>query len=216
MTQPDRLRFMAFAILSAVAGTVAVGIAALARAGLCIHRLGWFGDADQGMPGMAAGGTMPAETMCPALVYASLVAAILCLFALFSLIAMRPCASVLAVTAARIIVALRVGPLTALLCLAGGVPLTFALAVDGHVASSAPLIGAPLLLVAAALSALALVGSARIVLAIARRLAVTIIAAFQLLSPNAHRPWIALRAPFLVPAGVRLARRRPSRAPPLR
>lgn len=214
----DRSRFTALAILAAVAGTVSVGIAVLAHAGLCLHRLGWFGSPDSGMaamPGMSATGTMAPGTLCPALLYASLVAGILCLFALIVLVAMRPCASRAAVTAARVIVGLRVGPLTGLLCLAGSVPLTVALAVDGDLVGTGPLIGAPLLLLAAALSAFALVGCARAVLALARRLVVTIIAAFQLLAPSAQTPWFALRTPILVAAGVRLARRRPSRAPPV-
>jgi hypothetical protein len=52
------------------------------------------------------------------------------------------------------------------------------------------------------------------VLAFARRLAVAFARAFRLLVPGADAPWTPHRVPVLVRSGVRLARRRPSRAPP--
>ncbi|HTJ25050.1 MAG TPA: hypothetical protein VMA36_02695 [Candidatus Limnocylindria bacterium] len=198
----------------------------LARAGICLHRLGWLGPdaqsamppmAGMAMPGMPMGdGPMPPGTMCPVLVWASIVAGILCLFALVSLLAMRPRPATVAFAAARFVTALRVGPLTALLCLAGSIPLTAATAMDGGFVGLGPLVGAALLVVAAALSALALVGVSRAVLSFARRLAGALVAAFRLLVPGAESAPFGFREPLLIPAGVRLARRRPSRAPPLR
>lgn len=49
----------------------------------------------------------------------------------------------------------------------------------------------------------------------ARPVAAALAAAFRLLVPGADARWLAVRGPVLVPAGVRLARRRPSRAPPV-
>jgi hypothetical protein len=67
-------------------------------------------------------------------------------------------------------------------------------------------------LVAAALCMLALV----VLLASAGRLVAAALAAFRLLVPGADTPWAPRRALVPVPAGVRLAHRRPSRAPPAR
>jgi hypothetical protein len=221
----DRARFTAFSILAAVAGLAAVGVAMLARAGICLHRLGWLGSDDHAMmpgmpgmamPGMSADGSMPPGAICPAMLYASAVAAVLCLFALLSLIAMRPRASAVAIAAARIVLALRLGPLTALLCLGGAVPLTLATAMDGMLIGPAPLVGGLLLFVAAALGALALIGIARTVMAFACRLAVALATVFRLLLPGANAPWAPWHEPLLVSAGVGIARRRPSRAPPVR
>lgn len=224
---PDRARFGALTILAAVAGMVAVGVAMLARAGICFHRLGWLGSGDHAMmpmpgmdgmamPGMSASGPTPPGTMCPILLYASIVAGVLCLFALVSLLAMRLPASTVALAAARIVLALRFGPLAALLFVAGSVPLTLAIAMDGDLLGPAPLVGGLFLIFAAGLSALALIGIARTVMAFARRLVVALATVFRLLIPGADAPWTPLREPLLVPAGVRLARRRPSRAPPVR
>jgi hypothetical protein len=236
MSNTDRARFGALSVLAAVAGLVAVGVAALARAGICLHRLGWLGaDAQQAMPpmagmtppgmtppgmtmpGMAMGdGPMPPDMMCPVLLWASLVAGILCLFALISLFAMRPRAAAVALVAAHLVTTLRVGPLTALLCLIGSVPLTAATAMDGGFVGLGPLVGAVLLVAAAGLSACALVGVSRIVLSFARRLVGALIASFRLLAPGGAAAAFGIREPLLAPAGVQLARRRPSRAPPLR
>jgi hypothetical protein len=226
MTYTDRARFGALSVLAAVAGLVAVGVAALARAGICLHRLGWLGaDAQQAMPpmagmtmpGMAMGdGPMPPDMMCPVLLWASLVAGILCLFALISLLAMRPRAAAVALVAARFVTALRVGPLTALLCLIGSVPLTAATAMDGGFVGLGPLVGAVLLVAAAGLSAFALVGVSRVVLSFACRLVGALIASFRLLDPTGDPATFGVREPLLAPAGVQLARGRPSRAPPLR
>jgi hypothetical protein len=221
----DRARFTALSILAAVAGLAAVGVAMLARAGICLHRLGWLGSSEHehqmmpgmagmAMPGMGADGATAPGAICPAMLYASAVAAVLCLFALVSLVAMRPRPSLVAIAAARIVLALRLGPLTALLYLAGAVPLAFAIAMDGMLIGPAPLVGGSLLFVAAALGALALIGIARTVMAFARRLAVALATVFRLLVPGADAPWAPWYEPLLVSAGVGIARRRPSRAPP--
>jgi hypothetical protein len=224
MPPVDGARFTALSILAAVAGLAAVGVAMLARAGICLHRLGLLGSSDHAMmpmngmsmPEMSAGDSMPPGTICPALLYASVVAAVLCLFALASLVAMRPRASAVAVAAARIVLALRLGPLTALLCLAGSIPLTLAIAMDGMLIGPAPLVAGVLLFGSAGLTALALIGIARTVMAFARRLVVALATAFRLLIPGADAPWARLHEPLLVSAGVAIARRRPSRAPPVR
>jgi len=79
-----------------------------------------------------------------------------------------------------------------------------------------PALGALAALLAGALAgALALAGAARVVLAFARRLAVALAAAFRLLVPGADAPWAVAHEPLLVSAGARIARRRPSRAPPV-
>jgi hypothetical protein len=67
-------------------------------------------------------------------------------------------------------------------------------------------------LVLAALCLLALVA----LLASAGRLVAALVAAFRLLVPGAGTPWAPRSVLVPVSAGVRLARRRPSRAPPLR
>ncbi len=68
-------------------------------------------------------------------------------------------------------------------------------------------------LVAAALCVLALV----VLLASAGRLAAAALAAvFRLLAPGSDTPWAPRRALVPIRAGVRIARRRPSRAPPVR
>ncbi len=67
-------------------------------------------------------------------------------------------------------------------------------------------------LVLAALCLLVLV----VLLASAGRLVAALVAAFRLLVPGADAPWAPRRTLVLVPAGVRLARRRSSRAPPVR
>jgi hypothetical protein len=87
---------------------------------------------------------------------------------------------------------------------------------DGGFEGLVPLVGAVLLVAAAALSAFALVGLSRAILAFARRLVIALVSAFRLLLPGADTPWVGFHDPLLIPAGVRLARRRPSRAPPLR
>jgi hypothetical protein len=49
----------------------------------------------------------------------------------------------------------------------------------------------------------------------ARPVAVALAAAFRLLVPGDGARWLAVRRQVLIPAGSRIARRRPSRAPPI-
>jgi hypothetical protein len=90
------------------------------------------------------------------------------------------------------------------------------MASDGLAALPAPALGAggcPILLLvalAAAVLFLALLGAVRDAAAGA------LAAAFRLLAPGADAPWALDHAVALPAAGVRLSRRRPSRAPPLR
>ncbi len=221
MPQADRVRSTALMGLAATAATAAVGVAALARAGagLCDRRLLGHHHAATAMA-HHAGMTMPvapAEGVCPILVYAGLVAAALCLFALGALVAGRARPGPVAAAAARLVLGLRLGRLTALLGLAGGVPLAaISISEQGlRLGGPAALAALAALAGGALLAALALVGTARALLALTRRLVGALAAAFRLLVPGADAPWAPRRALVLAPAGVRLARRRPSRAPPV-
>ncbi len=105
------------------------------------------------------------------------------------------------------------GPLPPGTLMAGG------MAMDRGMAMAMPMPGdgiCPILLalglVLAALCLLALVA----LLASAGRLVAALVAAFRLLAPGAGTPWAPRSVLVPVSAGVRLARRRPSRAPPLR
>lgn len=82
-------------------------------------------------------------------------------------------------------------------------------------AMAAPAAGSPCpILVVVALAAALLF--AVLLGAVRRAAAVALAAAFRLLVPGADAPWAPARATVLVPSGVRLVRRRPARAPPLR
>jgi len=221
MRTRDRARFAAPAVLAAVAGTAAVGVAALAREGVCVHRLGWFGlrppavpatpMAGMPMPGMEMSGT---NAPCPILVGAAIVAALLYVAALVAIVATRPRPSDLAFAAARIVVGVRLLPLAFALGAIAAVPFGALVVMDGGGAAVA-FAGAVFLALSALLGAATLTALARVTLAFARRLVDALLAA----------PWVprdrATPGRFVlhtVPAraGVRLARRRPSRAPPLR
>jgi hypothetical protein len=219
-------RFAALSVLAAVAGAAALALAALAHAGfhVCAHHLAQAHAHAPAMPGIAMHGVAmhepaelaldPDEGICPVVLYAAFVAGALFLVALVTLLASRASAPAALVAAARLVSGVRLAPLTALMGAAGAVPLAAILLGEG-VPSGLPAAGAVAALVAGAfLAALALAGCARVVLSFARRLAVALAAAFRLLVPGADAPWIAHRVPVLVPVGVRLARRRPSRAPP--
>ncbi len=226
MRTTDRAQQSALALVAAVAATASVGVAALARAGagLCGHRVlvhhhgGSMGPGAMNaaaMPGLAGPVAMPDGGVCPILLYAAAVAVALCLLALIVLVAARAGAPAVLVAAARWIGGLRVGPLSAIIGLAGAVPLAAMLVSDGGVAGL-PALGALAMLIAGAFAgALALATAARIVLAFARRLAVALAAAFRLLVPGADAPWLLARDPLLAAAVVHAPRRRASRAPPV-
>jgi hypothetical protein len=214
-------RFAALAVLAAVAGAAALALAALAHAGfhVCAHRLAQAHAHAAMMHGMAmhepaAFAVEPDEGLCPVVLYAAAVAGALFLLALVTLLASRATAPAALVAAARLVSGVRLAPLTALMGAAGAVPLVAILLGEG-VPSGPPALAALAALGAGAfLAALALAAGARVVLSFARRLAVALAAAFRLLVPGADTPWTPRRAAVLVPVGVRLARRTPSRAPP--
>lgn len=215
-----RARFVALTVLAAVAGSAAVGIAALAREGLCLHRLAGQAAASggmarmPGMPGMAMdAGAGATGGPCPILIAAAIVAAVLYLLALAAIAVARPSAAEVALTSARIVLGTRFAPLAALITAVGAVPLAAALVIDGNLGATA-LVAAAFLLAAAAVVAAALLATARLIVSFARRLFTALAAAFRLLLPGADAPWLLVRVPVRVSAGVRLARRRPSRAPP--
>lgn len=168
------------------------------------------------MPGMTmpAGG-MPGGTECPALFWASVVTGALYLVALVAMVWLRPSPAELAVSSARLVVGLRFAPLSALVAVVSGVPLAAIVAMEGPPGPLVIALAAGFLAVAAALGAVALLGLGHLILAFARRLVGAIIAAFRLLAPGGERTWHALPVPPLAAAGLLLARRRPSRAPPV-
>jgi len=225
MRQSDRARGTALTVLAAVAGTASVGIAALAREGVCLHRLGVFGlqptDAMAGMnmPGTMSMPGMPMGTAgaapCPILVGAALIAGALYLVALLAALVLRPQPAELAYASARLVLGIRFAPLALALAAIGAVPLGAALAMDGS-AGAVPPVAAVFLVACAVLCAGALTGVAKLILSFARRLVVALLAVPRWLAPGADAPWLGRRALIAIPAGVRLVRRRPSRAPPLR
>jgi hypothetical protein len=212
--QPDRARLVAPALLAAVAGSASVGIAALAREGLCVHRLAGLAHPEMApMPGMTMDNPAAALAPCPILLSAALLAGALYLVALVAVALARPSAPEIALATARLVLGFRFAPLAALLVVAGAVPLGASVVAEGHT-GPVLLVASAFLVLAALLASYALRGTARIVVAFARRLAGALIAAFRLLVPGSDAPWLARRGLVLVPAGVRVVRRRPSRAPP--
>lgn len=225
-----RARIIALALLAAVAGSASVGVAALARAGLCIHRLGIFGlhavPASQPMGGMV----MPMSGMseiwmghpspdgpipCPILVGIAAFGALCYVVAVIALFVLRPSVRELTLSSARLVGAARLGPLAGMLALAGAIPVGAMIVADGMPAPAEIAVAGIFLVAAALLAAGILLALARIVLVFARRIVVALLSTLRLdaLAPRTLR--LHLR-PALVPAGVLIARRRPSRAPPIR
>jgi len=219
MRKLDQTRAAAWAVLAAVAGTASAGIAALARAGVCLHQLGLFGRHPVAMDGMAMGAMTMDPSVggpCPILLWTAAGAGALCLAALIAILVVRPRAADLAVASAKLVLGLRLAPTAALLAVAGAIPLAVALAFDGATGGIAPYVAAVALAVSALLGAGALSGIARIILACARRIVVALLAAPRWLRPDSDVPWLSRPALVPIPSGTRLARRRPSRAPPIR
>jgi hypothetical protein len=219
MRKLDQARVSALAVLAAVAGMAAVGIAALARAGLCLHQLGLLGRHPAPMAGMTMGGVAMDTTVtapCPILLGAAAVAALLCAAAAVAVLVLRPRASSVALDSARLVLGVRLGPMTALLAAIGAVPLWAALACDGATAGIAPYVAALALLVCAAAAAGVLTVAAKLILVFARRLVGALLASPRLLRPGSDAPWLGRVALVPIPSGTRLVRRRPSRAPPTR
>jgi hypothetical protein len=209
-----RRRVTALTVVSAFFGSAAVGIAALARAGVCLHELGLFGlDAHADESSVLA---MHAGAPCPIMIGAALVAATLYIVALGALVVLRPSPRELALSSAQLVLGVGFLPRTFLLALIGGVPLAGAAAVDGELRGIAVPIAVLFLFAASALAAFALATTARVVLSFARRLVVALAGVVRLLVPDLSAVRAVGATPILVTAGARLARRRPSRAPPVR
>ncbi len=227
MRKPDGARVAAPAVLAAVAGTASAGIAALANAGVCVHRaLGVPRVHGPGMPGLVVGASMPgmampgaagppaASTPCPIMLGACIAAAVLCLAAIAAIALLRPSAGEVAMLSARAVVRLRFAPLAALLALAGAVPLGAMLLSDGMSGAPAAFVGGALVAAAALVCAAALLGVARLILAVAHRVADALITALRLLVPGSDGPWVVCAEPSCARAGTLPARRSRSRAPP--
>lgn len=217
MGKLDGARGAALAVLAAVAGTASVGIAALARAGLCLHQLGLFGRQPAPMAGMDMGGmTMDTATAapCPILMGAAAFAAALCLAALVAVVVQRRRASEVAVASARLVLGLRFAPTTGLLTAVGAIPLTAMLVLDGATSGIAPYVAGLALLGCALACAATLIAVAKLILAFARRFVIALLAAPRWLLPGSDAPWLSRAAFVPISAGTRLVRRRPSRAPP--
>jgi len=225
MRPSDRARAIGLALLAAISGSATVGIAALARAGFCVHRLGLFGlhpraDA-MAMPGMDMSGmTMSGMTMsdgspCPILMGVAAFGALSYIVALIALIAVRPSLRELALTSARLVAGVRFAPLALILGVVGAVPIGAMIVADGTPAAGGIAIAAVFLFVGAVALAAVLVGAARLVLAFARRVVVAWLTVLRLLAADAAALLLPRRR-ALVPVRIRAARRRPSRAPPVR
>lgn len=214
----DRARWVALTVLAAVAGCASVGIAALVRDGLCLHRLVGGAPAGPGMaamPGMVTLPGAPPHGACPILLGAAALAGLLCLLAVAALTIVRPALPELAVSSARLVLAVRFAPLAAAIALTAALPLVATIVIEGTAPGSAPLLAAVAVLAAAALCAGTLQAAARIVVAFARRVIRAIGAALRiLLAPGSGTPLAAARVAVPIARDLRLARRRPSRAPP--
>jgi hypothetical protein len=230
MRPSDRARAIGLALLAAISGSASVGIAALARAGFCVHRLGLFGlhpraDA-MAMPGMdmsgmnASGMSMPGMAMsdgspCPILMGVAAFGALSYIVALIALIVVRPSMRELAVTSARLVAGVRFAPLALILALVGAVPIGAMIVADGTPAAGGIAIASVFLAAGAVVLAAVLAGAARVVLAFARRVVVAWLTVLRLLAADAAALLLPRRR-ALVPVRIRAARRRPSRAPPVR
>lgn len=225
MRATKRAAVVAASVMAAVAGSAAVGIAALAREGVCLHRLGLFGlHADPAaapggaMAGMA-GMPMPAMAMapgapCPIVTGAAMAAGLLYLAALVAIAIMRPRPAEIAFAAARLVLGVGFVPRTLTIAAIAAVPLGGAIVMDGTSTLTAAT-AAVFLGLCAALLALLAGTAARVTLAFACRLAGALLAPRWLPPAGARAAFVPVPAASIA-AGVRLARRRPSRAPPLR
>jgi hypothetical protein len=202
MRNRDRARRAAPALFAALAGSAALAIAVLAATGahVCHHA--------------EAGGA--GEGLCPTLIFAAALASGLCLLSLAAFVRVRSQDPGVLTATARLVAGARLGPLTAAVGIAGALPLVAILAMDGGLSGVPALAALAALAGGALLTALGLVAAARLVLAFAERLVVAALAALRLFDPGGEARWALVPDPPFVPAGVRLARRRPSRAPPVR
>ncbi len=225
MRVPDRAALVAATVITAVAGSAAVGFAALAHAGICVHHALGLASPGGPMPGM----NMPAMAMagmpmggaahaapgaCPILLATAAVAAVLSVVSVLATLILRPSPGEVALASAHAVLRLRFGRLAAVLAFAGAGPVAATLLAEDTPGALPVFLAAGLVTVAALVASAALVGAARLVLVFARRLVDALVAAFRLLPPAASAPWALCPEGAGVRAGVRLARRRRSRAPP--
>lgn len=157
-----------------------------------------------------------AEPVCPTVVFGAALAAGLCAFAVVVLAGSRSGAPAVLVQAARWVAAMRLGPLTALVGCAGALPLVLLMANDGAPEPPFALFAFTTLVCGALLCAAGLLAAARFAMALAERIVLVFVAAFRLAASRADVRWSRRYA--LVPLGIgrHVARRGPSRAPPLR
>ncbi|MBV8367695.1 MAG: hypothetical protein JO036_02010 [Candidatus Eremiobacteraeota bacterium] len=220
MRKQDRARRAAPALFAALAGSAALAIAVLAATGahVCHHAVS-SGPAmiagrmtGMGLPQAGQAG----EGLCPVLIFAAALAAGLALLSLLAFVRLRAQEPAVLTAVARLVAGQRLAPLTACVGLAGALPLLAILSLDGGLAGIPALAALAALTGGALLSALGLAAAARLVLALAERLVIAVFAALRLFARGGEAPWKLVPDPLFVPAGVRLARRRPSRAPPVR
>lgn len=165
-----------------------------------------------GMPAMA----MPAAAPCPILIGVAVFGALCYLAALAALLATRPSPRELALISARVVCGVRFAPLAAVIALVGAVPVGAMIVADGVPVPAGIAIAAVFLGAAALVAASVLWALARLIVACARRFVVALLAALRVALQGRGAP--LRRRQLLVPvsAGVLVARRRPSRAPPVR
>jgi hypothetical protein len=224
MRTSTRARTIALALLAAVAGSASVGVAALARAGFCLHRLSLFGlhptdgHADLGAPTSALGAAfeMHAGAPCPILVGIAIFGALCYLIAVAALVSLRPSIREFALTSARVVSGARLAPLTAIIALLGAVPVGVCVVADGMPTAAGLGVAAVFLSAAALVSAAVLIAASHFVIACARRFVDAFLATLRMPVPRSDGPLRTRRALAPVGAGVLVARRRPSRAPPVR
>ena len=224
MRTSTRARTIALALLAAVAGSASVGVAALARAGFCLHRIGLFGlhpsegHADLGAPASALGAAfeMHAGAPCPILVGIAIFGAVCYLVAVVALVALRPSIREFALTSAHVVSGARLAPLTVVIALLGAVPVGAVVVADGMPTPAGLALATVFLSAAALVVAAVLIAASHFVIACARRFVNALLATQRMPVPRSDGPLRTRRALAPVAAGVLVARRRPSRAPPVR
>ncbi|HZO95567.1 MAG TPA: hypothetical protein VFB22_17595 [Candidatus Baltobacteraceae bacterium] len=217
MRSGRRDRLTGIALVAALAGSFAVAAAALARAGVCIcaFRLTWHGVQIAGDPdrsGALAAGVAP---LCPVLVWAAAAAGGLYLLALVCLLALRASPREMAVASARLVLRCGLVPRAALIAAAAAPPVGALVLSDGLPDAALLALAAGFVVLLSLFGAVAAALAARIVVAFARRFVVALVRALRLLLAPPHAPRLVLLSEAPAACGVALARRRPSRAPPV-
>jgi hypothetical protein len=221
MQPSDPARTAALAVLIAVAASAAAGIAALARLGgsLCDRRLFSAHEHTAAMAGMAGMHAPPAPAgggICPIVLFASFVALGLSLGATAMLVRSGERLTTVLRAAAGIVVSQRFGWTFATAGACGAVPLAFIVHTEAHwrVGGTAAFAMLGALAVGGLLTALALAGAARLILAFARSIIVAAIAALRTFAPGGDTVFVAVPRFVPVASGAVPARCGPPRAPP--